>query len=113
MPSAAHEIRPLFDIHVKPVLLWLMRQDPFVYFFCAGSTTKHVEGKAIGKVVELSASSLFPLAFPHCYARPTTNTRDAPLVLDAFLTVQDDSVTPVTRLSLLPVVPVIGFTEAK
>lgn len=66
IPSAAHEIRPLFTVHVKPVLLWLRRRLEAIYLFDVRSTTKHVEGKAIGKVVELSASSFSPLAFPHC-----------------------------------------------
>lgn len=50
IPSAAHEIRPLRVVHVKPVLLWLQRRLLTVYFFDVRSTTKHVEEKAIGKV---------------------------------------------------------------
>lgn len=51
IPSAAHEIRRLFAVHVKPVLLWLRRRLETIYLFDVRSTTKHVEGKAIGKVV--------------------------------------------------------------
>lgn len=78
-------------------------------------TEKQALAKAIGKVVvtQTQSSTFGSVLVPHCYAWPTMNTRDAPLVLDAFFTVQDDSVTPVTRLSMSPVVPVIGFTEAK
>ena len=50
IPSAAHEIRALCEVHVKPVLLWLQRRLAVIYFLDVRSTTKHVEEKAIGKV---------------------------------------------------------------
>ena len=71
---ATHKARPPLTDHVKLVLLLLKTTELANRPHGVRTTVKHVEGKAIGKVVVFSIpGSSSPLASPHCRIRPFAN----------------------------------------